>query len=297
MSAEFVAEFTTNHMGNLNLLLRMVDEAAGAGASVIKMQKKDVERFYSKEKLDTRYESPYGKTYRDYRTIFEFDEATFRVFDARCRERGIDWFATAHDLESLAFLERFQRRSVKIASVNARNEDFLRRVAERVPGHIRVVISVGGSKLREVETTLGFFPRHEIRMLHCVAEYPCPLERLRLGNIPVLQKEFGDERIRIGYSGHEIGIEPSLAAIALGAVMVERHFCMSRRSFVHHIECSLEPEEFRRLVSLGRRGANLDRYVDSLPRAALASDFGMSDVERKFLLCNEYGTDFLVAGR
>lgn len=297
MSVEFVAEFTTNHMGNLNLLLRMVDEAKAAGASVIKMQKKDVERFYDRDKLDEPYRSPYGKTYRDYRSLFEFDDRSFRVFDTHCRKRGIAWFATAQDSESLAFLESFATRSIKVASINARNERFLRELAERIPTHKRVVISVAGSTLKEIERTLAIFAAHEVRLLHCVAQYPCPPENLRLGNIPILRKEFRDDRIGVGYSGHEVGVTPSLAAVELGAELVERHFCVSRASFVHHIECSLEPDEFARLVKTAHSGTDLNRYVEGLPREALRSHFGMSDVERKFLVQNQYGVEFLGAGR
>src|SRR5688572_29339755 len=97
---EFVAEFTTNHMGNLNALLRMVDHAAEAGADFIKMQKKDVETFYPKDKLDAPFKSPYGRTYRDYRTMLEFGEDDFDRFDVRCRDRAIPWFCTVQDQQS-----------------------------------------------------------------------------------------------------------------------------------------------------------------------------------------------------
>ena len=100
---KFICEFTTNHMGNLNILLEMVKKAAETGADYIKMQKKDVETFYSKEKLEKQYLSPYGKTYYDYRKIFEFNKRDFDVFDEECKKYNMKWFATAQDLPSLKF--------------------------------------------------------------------------------------------------------------------------------------------------------------------------------------------------
>lgn len=290
---EFVAEFTTNHMGNLNLLLRMVEAATWAGADLIKMQKKDVESFYSQEKLNSSYDSPYGKTYRDYRTIFEFDHEDYRRFDDKCVAENIPWFSTIQDAASYDFMAAYDLPIYKVASINARNRDFLKATAARIPIDRRIVISVAGSELEQVEQALEIFPHHPINVLHCVAQYPCPPEQLRLGNIPILKREFGDERIKIGYSGHETGIEPSLAAIALGAEMVERHFALSRHSFVHHIECSLEPDEFQRMVAIARSVKDLSGYVDKLPRKALASSFGMSSSEKDFLIDHQYGRKYL----
>jgi len=290
---EFVAEFTTNHMGNLNLLMRMVESAAWAGADLIKMQKKDVETFYSQEKLNSDYESPYGKTYRDYRTIFEFDHQDYQRFDDKCLAENIPWFSTIQDEASYDFMTPYDLPIYKVASINARNRDFLKATAERIPDDRRIVISVAGSELRQIEQALELFPRHRINILHCVAQYPCPFDQLRLGNIPVLKRHFCDERIKVGYSGHEAGIEPSLAAIALGAEMVERHFALSRHSFVHHIECSLEPDEFQRMVAIARSVKDLSPYIERMPKEALASSFGMSSTEKDFLVDHQYGRKYL----
>lgn len=290
---EFVAEFTTNHMGNLNILLRMVESAAWAGADLIKMQKKNVETFYSQEKLNSVYESPYGKSYRDYRSIFEFDHEDYQRFDLRCQADKIAWFSTIQDEASYDFMAPYDMPIYKVASINARNSDFLRATAERIPTDKRIVISVAGSDLGQIERAIEMFPQHQINILHCVAQYPCPLVQLRLGNIPVLKRQFGDDRIKIGYSGHEMGIEPSLAAIALGAEMVERHFALSRHSFVHHIECSLEPDEFRKMVAIAKSVSDLSPYIEQLPREALASNFGMSPTEKDFLVDHQYGRKYL----
>jgi N-acetylneuraminate synthase len=290
---KFVAEFTTNHMGNLNVLLRMAERAAWAGCGFIKMQKKDVATFYSPEKLDAPYQSPYGHSYRDYRTIFEFGREDFDRFDRRCRELGVGWFATAQDLPSLEFLLGYQLPLYKVASSNARNRPFLEEVGRQVPRDRPLVISVGGSTLQEIEATLRLFPNHRLWLLHCVAQYPCPWESLRLGNLEMLQRAFASERVTIGYSGHEEGLAPSYAAADLGAGMIERHFCLSRHSFVHHIECSLEPQEFRELTDAVRSGRPLRERYRELPAAAFASEFGMTDIEREFLVRQTYGKRFV----
>ena len=292
-SPVFVAEFTTNHMGNLNVLLRMAERAARAGCTLIKMQKKDVETFYAREKLDAPYDSPYGHTYREYRTLFEFGPEDFDTFDRRCRELGVGWFATVQDLPSLDFLLGYDLPLYKVASSNARNRPFLEEVARQVPRNRGIVISVGGSTLREIEETLDLFPNHSIRLLHCVAQYPCPPEELRLGNIRVLRECFASDRVSVGYSGHEEGLAASFAAVDLGAEMVERHFCLSRHSFVHHIECSLEPQEFAALVDTVRSEQPLRPFYRALPRAAFEARFGMTEVEREFLVRQTYGKRFV----
>ena len=111
---QFVAEFTTNHMGNYNILEEMAKKAKEAGADFIKMQKKDVETYYSQDKLDQVYESPYGKTYRDYRKIFEFNKDDFRRFDKLCKRLDIPWFATVQDIPSLGFMLRFNLPKYKM---------------------------------------------------------------------------------------------------------------------------------------------------------------------------------------
>jgi N-acetylneuraminate synthase len=289
----FVAEFTTNHMGNLNVLLRMVERAAAAGCSLIKMQKQDVETFYSREKLQSAYLSPYGKTYGDYRRIFEFGEEDFQRFDAHCRACGVGWFCTVQDVPSLHFMLRFGLSHFKVASSNARNRELLEQCRDNIPRDREIVISVGGSTLAQVEQALSTFPDHRIWLLHCVAQYPCPPENLRLGNIVELKRHFESERVRVGYSGHEVGVEPSLAAIAMGATMVERHFCLSRHSFVHHIECSLEPEEFAALVDAAKSPERMRQARAALPEVAFRESFGMSEVEKTFLVEQTYGRKFI----
>ena len=113
---KFTAEFTTNHLGNYNLLISMLHKAKETGATFVKMAKKDVESFYSKEKLNSTYKSPYGNSYRDYRKIFEFDKVQSDMFDAECKKINMPWFTTVQDELSIDFMKDY---NIDIFKVNS----------------------------------------------------------------------------------------------------------------------------------------------------------------------------------
>jgi len=290
---KFIAEFTTNHMGNLNLLLKMVDAASKINCDYIKMQKKDVYKFYTKDKLNMHYDSPYGKTYGEYRETFEFDKKQFDIFDEKCKEKKIKWFATFQDIESLQFLLEYNLDMYKIASANARNYKLLEKTSKLIDNDRTIIISLAGNTLKQIEKTLSCFPKHNLIVNHCVAEYPCDFTNLRLGNIHVLKEKFENSRVKVGYSGHEKGIEPSLAALDMDIEYLERHFCLSRTSFVHHIDCSLTPDEYKKIINLYKRNDNLNKYYQTLPEEAFTSKFGMTHMEKSFLVKNTYGEDYI----
>tara|TARA_R100001015_G_C4623266_1_gene181005 strand:- start:105 stop:1022 length:918 start_codon:yes stop_codon:yes gene_type:complete len=294
VNPEFICEFTTNHMGNFNLLMEMVKKASETGADYIKMQKKDVDTFYTQEKLNSPYVSPYGKTYGDYRRIFEFDKREFDHFDMECKKHDIKWFATAQDVPSLEFLLNYDLDMYKLASCNANKHDLLKEFSRLIPNNRTVVLSVAGRVPEEIDSALDIFKDHKVILNHCVAEYPCRDENLRLGNIEMMKKMWGSDRVKIGYSGHEQGIVPSIGAAMMGAEFIERHFCLSRDSFVHHIECSLEPDEFEKMVHVIRNEEyDPDGVEEILGSMAWCASFGMSEMEKSFLLHNRYGDDYL----
>ena len=287
---QFVAEFTTNHMGNYNVLAKMAKEAKEAGADFIKVQKKDIETYYSKEKLDRFYLSPYGKTYRDYREIFEFGKEDFDRFDSLCKELKIKWFSTVQDIPSLEFMLEYKLPKYKIASSSARDLEFVSEFGKQVPKTKQIVVSVGGSTLGQINDLVNALGDRRMVLQHCVAEYPCPVSRLRLGNIGILKKEFETSKIKVGYSGHEEGIVPSVVvAKKYKPALIERHFALSRHSFVHHIECSLEPNEFKQMIKDSK-----DPSIEyNLPDIVFNNSFGMSKVEEEFLLKQTYGNTYL----
>lgn len=294
---EFVAEFTTNHMGNLNVLLKMVEEAARAGCTYIKMQKKDVDTYYTKEKLQHPYISPYGHTYGEYRRMFEFGLEDMQRFDKACLANGIQWFCTVQDIPSLHFIQQFNPIMYKVASTNLKNDDLLQEIVASVPKTKRLVVSTGGATLEEIDRILNLLHGFQnLVVLHCVAEYPCAFENTKLGNIPILIERYESSCVKIGYSGHEEGYIPTLGAVALGASMIERHFCLSRHSFVHHIDCSLEPQEYAQLIHTISEAKSQDAlrgYLSELPQQTLESRFAMTEREEDFLLRQKYGTKYV----
>ncbi len=243
--------------------------------------------------MDSEYISPYGKTYRDYRSLFEFSKEDFLRFDKKCKELNIKWFTTIQDIPSMYEMLEFDLPMYKVASCNGNNKEFLNAVKLNVSKDKTLVISVAGRTLNEIEGIVKLFSDYNLYILHCVAEYPCPAADLRLGNIIRLRQEFENDKVKIGYSGHEEGIIPTLAAIDFGAKLIERHFCQNRHSFVHHIECSLEPDEYKTLVDLSERKNLNELYAPYLPPIACQEKFGMSKVEEDFLVKSHYGNTYL----
>ena len=289
----FVAELCVNHLGSLNLAKRMITVAAEIGCDFVKLHRKDVDGFYTPEKLAQPYNSPFGHTWGEYRRMFEFDADDFRRIDDHCAEVGIGWFATAQDMASLEFLLQFDLPLIKIASCNARNEGFIRAVAEMTDPDMPIVLSVGGSTLHEIRRALSWLEGRYVYLLHCVSEYPCHDSRLRLGNIPILQRIFEDEKVKVGFSSHEVGTRATYAALDMGIAMLERHFALSRHSFVHGIECAIEPGEYADVIMHYKCGSVLWTRATGLSGEALESSFGMSDLERDFLIDQKYGVKFI----
>jgi sialic acid synthase SpsE len=275
-----VAEFTTNHFGHPRLLQQMLREASHAGADFVKLQRKNVEAFYLDGKLDSPYESPFGTTYREYRTALELSPDTFRQFDDWSRKHDTPWFATVQDIPSLYEMVGYDLPMYKISSCRSTKTEFLREVGTLVPHDKTIVISVAGQNLGSIEMIIDIFPNHPLIINHCVAVYPCPLKMLRLGNIEVLKRKFESDRIKIGYSGHEVGLPATRAVIDMGVHYLERHFCITRNSFVHHLACALEPDEFAQIRTCQQ---------ETLPDEAFEVSFGASEQERQFLLDQEYG--------
>jgi N-acetylneuraminate synthase len=300
MSVEFIAEFTTNHMGNLNLALEMARKAKEVGVTAIKMQKKEVESFYTQEKLNRLYKSPYGETYRDYRKTFEFDANQFDIFADECLRLEVPWYVTVQDIPSLEWIrDNFKSMwRYKFSSSNLRNHELLVRAYRMLPLETEIVLSTAGATLQDIENALLHFRDFDrVWLLHCVAEYPTKRENLRLGNIPVLKKKFGDDKIKIGYSDHSQELMASWTALYLGAEMIERHFCLSRHSFVHHIDCASTPEEFEHLIHHAEHAGfpafkpYYDGYLET--HGAGKVEFGMTKMEKSFLVDQTYGEDYL----
>jgi|SRR5437660_3509509 len=237
-----VAELGINHNGDVETALRMVEMAAGAGCDAVKLQKRTVERVYSPEELDTPRESPLGATNRDLKVGLELDADAYAEINRRCGELDLAMFASVWDLEAVAFMEQFEPPVHKIASPLVTHEHLLREV--RDTGR-PVILSTGMSTEQELDAAVELVGTENLVLLHCVSAYPAPPGELHLRRIDALRERYG---CPVGYSGHELELVTTIAAVARGAMMVERHVTLDRGSWGSDQNVSIEPGSLKELV-------------------------------------------------
>jgi len=240
-----IAEIGINHNGDINIAKQLIDEATLAGFDAVKFQKRDVNLVYSKEILDTPRESPWGTTTREQKNALEFNFDDYKKIDNYCKSKNIDWFASAWDLNSLKFLNKFNLKYNKIASAMIVDEVFLNEVAN---DRKYTFISTGMSTLKNIEVAVDIFKKNNcpFELMHSVSTYPMEVEDANLLTINSLKKYFN---CKVGYSGHEDGVAVSLAATSLGISSLERHITLSRSMYGSDQAASLEPRGMRELVS------------------------------------------------
>jgi N-acetylneuraminate synthase len=249
-SVSVVAELTTNHFGDLGRLERMVRAAKAAGADFVKVQKRDVESFYTREQLDAPYRSPFGKTFRDYRHQLELDRDGFHFLDELCARLGIRWFASALDEPSYRFLLDAGSHAIKLPSTISEHVDYLEAVARTCDRP--VVISTGMTDRAFERWVLDTFARSpELYLLQCNSAYPTPAEDCNVGVVrhyARLSRE--NPRIVPGYSSHDHGWFGSALAVASGARMIEKHVKLGNTEWAHFdaVALDLTKAEFRDYV-------------------------------------------------
>lgn len=244
MSVLCVAELGGNHNGDLGIAAKMVETAVRAGADAIKLQKRDLDLAIPEDQKQVLRETPWGTLpYIDYRRKLEFEAAEWEYLYGVCNGLGVPLFGSAWDIPSAEFLLRYTPVYIKVPSAKITDLDLLRYIEER-RGPVHPIISTGMSTLAEVRQAVAEMP--SCTVLHCNSTYPCPNEELNLRVIRRYQMEFPNHQV--GYSGHERGIAASVAAVALGAEMVERHFTLDRTMWGTDQSSSLEPTGFARLV-------------------------------------------------
>ncbi len=237
-----VAEIGINHNGDLALAKRLIDAAAHAGCDAVKFQKRTVEVVYSPAELARPRESPFGATNGDLKRGLEFSTEQYAEIDRHCRASGILWFASCWDEASVDFIDRFSPPCYKIASASLTDDNLLRhhRRFERP-----IILSTGMSTLEQIDHAVEVLGTEDLVLLHCTSTYPADLDELNLRAIQALAAR---HRVPVGYSGHEVGLAPAVAAVALGACMVERHITMDRAMWGSDQAASVEPGGFARLV-------------------------------------------------
>jgi N-acetylneuraminate synthase len=246
-----VAEIGINHNGSLDLARRLIAAAAAAGCDAVKFQKRTVDLVYSSAELAQPRESPFGQTNADLKHGLEFGRDEYAAIDRACRQAGLMWFASCWDEASVDFIETFAPPCYKIASPCLTDHALLRR--HRATGR-PLLLSTGMSTLEEIDAAVTVLGREALILMHCTSTYPSPAEELNLRTIPSLMERYD---VPVGYSGHEVGLSTTVAAVALGAVVVERHLTMDRAMWGSDQAASVEPEGFARLV----------KYVRAVERA------------------------------
>ncbi|OXM74243.1 MULTISPECIES: N-acetylneuraminate synthase family protein [Amycolatopsis] len=238
-----VAEIGINHNGDVDIAKRLIEIAARVGADAVKFQKRTPEIATPPDMRDTRRETPWGEmTYLDYRHRVEFGLDEYQEIDRYCAEQGIAWFASPWDVPSVDFLEKFDVVCHKVASASVTDRELL--TALRDTGR-PVILSTGMSTMAEIDAAVELLGTDRLVLLHATSTYPCPPEEANLRTIHTLAERFG---VPVGYSGHERGLQVSIAAVALGACVVERHVTLDRTMWGSDQAASLEPDGLRRLV-------------------------------------------------
>ena len=240
-----IAELGTNHMGDIEIAKKIIDIAANAGCDAVKLQKKNVEKMYTKKFLDSPLDSPWGTTQREMRLHREFSDKEFKQIDTYCKKKKIPWFVSCWDVESQKQMRKFKTKYNKIASAMLVHTKLLEIVAQEKK---HTFIATGMSTLNDIAKAVKIFRKHKcsFELMHCHSAYPMPPEEANLKLIPFLAKKFN---CKVGYSGHEVAATNiSIPAILLGATSIERHVTIDRTAFGHDQAASLEPKGLIQLV-------------------------------------------------
>jgi len=240
----FIAEIGINHNGDIKIAKKLIDMAKECGCDAVKFQKRTIDKVYDKEMLKQSRDSPWGTTQREQKEGLEFGKEEYNEIDRYCKEKGIDWFASAWDIDSLNFLDQYNLKYNKIASAMLTNVPFIEEIAKQ--GKL-TFISTGLSEMEDIDNAVNTFKYHKCPfvLMHCVGLYPCPDNLLNLKMIDTLKDRF---RCDIGYSGHSPGIWDTIVATVLGAKYIEKHITLDRTMYGSDQPSSLEKKGLEYVV-------------------------------------------------
>ncbi len=279
-----IAEAGDNHNGSLELAFQLVDKAAEAGADCVKFQTFVTEEVISKraEKAEYQKEST-GAEESQYEMVkkLELSFENFRELQQYAQEKGLTFLSTPFDIPSVDFLESIHVPYFKIPSGEITNLPYLIRIAQTGRD---IILSTGMAELDEIEAAVRILKEHgagEISLLHCNTEYPTPMEDVNLRAMLTLKEKFG---VRVGYSDHTKGIEVPIAAAALGAEIIEKHFTLDHNMEGPDHKASLEPDELKAMVD-GIR--NIEKAMGSGIKTASSSEKKNIDIARKSIVARK----------
>lgn len=266
-----IAEAGVNHNGDINLAKKLIDVAVSAGADLVKFQTFKADQLVTQTIDQAKYQAANtgtGETQYQMLKRLELSEAQHRELINYCNVRGIGFFSTAFDIESLEFLISLDQKIFKIPSGEITNYPYLVSIGKLGS---QVIMSTGMATLSEIEAAIGVLeeagtPRSKLTVLHCTTAYPTPIEEVNLKAMKTIGSLFG---VEVGYSDHTLGIEVSVAAVALGATTIEKHFTLNRNLPGPDHKASLEPDELKQLVSSIR---NIERALGDGIKKPTASE-------------------------
>jgi len=249
MSIFIIAEIGINHNGDLDIAKELIDVAVNAGADAVKFQKRTLNLVYTQDFLNSPRDSPWGTTQIEQKEGLELDLEDYKEIDQYCKEKDIEWFASAWDLESQIFLKQFDLKYNKIASAMIVYEDLLKDVASEEK---HTFISTGMSTENDITKAVNIFRSNNcpFTLMHCISTYPMKDEDANLNVIKTLRDKYNCD---VGYSGHEVGLAVSYGAAALGITALERHITLDRAMYGSDQSASVEPPGFATLVGAVRK--------------------------------------------
>ena len=238
-----IAEVGINHNGDLDIAKQMILSAKETGADAVKFQKRTPELCVPEEQRNIMRETPWGYiSYMEYREKVEFDLSDYEEINRYCHEIGIDWFVSVWDEKAVDFTEQFGPVCYKLPSASLTDHGLLKKVRETGKP---MIISTGMSTAEQIERAVNVVGLEDLSILHSTSAYPCDPTELNLRMISTLKNQYD---CPVGYSGHEVGLIPSVVAVGLGANIIERHFTLDRAMWGSDQAASVEPGGFRRLV-------------------------------------------------
>ena len=247
-----IGEIGINHNGDLNIAKKLIDIAAVAGCDAVKFQKRNPDVCVPEHQKNVIRDTPWGQmTYLDYKYKVEFEKAEYDEIDQYCKEKGIAWSASPWDMDSLEFLNGYDIPFIKLPSAMLTNDELLEGC---VATGKQVIFSTGMSTAEEIDhavdvlrnAKLKYNNPHKIGLLHCNSTYPAPIEELNLSGVQTLADMYPD--FEIGYSGHEFRLGITVAAVYLGASIIERHITLDRTMWGSDHMASVEPQGLIKLV-------------------------------------------------
>lgn len=274
MSVFVIAEIGINHNGSMDITKRLIDEAANAGCDAVKFQKRTVDVVYTKEELDKPRESPWGTTNREQKNGLEFSEVDYWEIDRYCKEKNIEWFASAWDIDSQIFLQQFDCKFNKVASAMLTDRELLEVIASEKK---HTFISTGMSTLEQIDKAVEIFEKSDCpyELMHCNSTYPMQVEDANLRVMHTLQERYG---CNVGYSGHESGIIVSCAAVAIGASSLERHITLDRAMYGSYQSASLEIGGLKRMMNYVR---DITKSMGSPEKRVMDTEIPIAEKLRK----------------